>query len=117
MEMEKVIKLSETEYEIRLDEPTHTISFKINKEFRKSLDNKYKNFSDLVRKSLAEQIECITERDLLTLNKLKGNQVASFRLKQSELQKLDKEAKRLKVTRTDLILMKLGRVVIANEVH
>jgi len=111
--MEKVIKLSETEYEIFFDEPSYTISFKMNKQIRKSLDEKYKNFSEFLRKSLDEEIECITERDLLTLDKLKQSelQVVSFRLKQSELQKLDEEAKKFKVTRTDMILLKMGRVL------
>ena len=114
--MEKVIKISDTEYRIIFYDPSHTISFKMNKQIRKSLEGKYKNFSELIRKSLAEQIECISERDLLTLARLKGNQVVSFRLKQSKLQKLDEEAKRLKVTRSDLILIKLGRAIF-NEIH
>jgi len=114
--MEKVIKISKTEYEIIFDEPSYTISFKMNKQIRKSLEGKYKNFSELIRKSLAEQIECISERDLLTLARLKGNQVVTFRLKESELEKLDEEAKRLKVTRTDIILVKLAKV-INNEIQ
>lgn len=116
MKMETVVRISKTEYEIIFDEPTYTISFRMNKQIRKSLEGKYKNFSELIRKSLAEQIECISERDLLTLARLKGNQVVSFRLKQSKLQKLDEEAKRLKVTRSDLILIKLGRAIF-NEIH
>ena len=114
--MDTVVKISETEYKIIFDEPSYTVSFKMNKKLRKSLDNKYKNFSDLVRKSLTEQIECINERDFLTLARLKGNQVVTFRLKESELEKLDEEAKRLGLTRSDLIIIKLGRV-IANEVQ
>jgi hypothetical protein len=114
--MEKVIKLSETEYEIFFDEKSYTVSFKMNKQIRKWLDEKCENFSDLIRKSLHEQIEYITERDLLTLDKLKGNQVVSVRLKESELQKLDEDAKKLGITRTDLILIKMGRV-IANAIH
>jgi len=114
--MEKVVKVSNTEYQIIFYEPSYTISFRMNKEIKKSLEDKYKNFSELIRKSLAEEIEYIKDSDLIALAKLKGNQVVTFRLKESELQKLDEEAKRLKATRTDIILLKLAKV-INNEIQ
>ena len=114
--MEKVVKVSNTEYQIIFYETSYTISFRMNKEIKKSLEDKYKNFSELIRKSLGHEIEYIKESDLIGLARVKGRQVVTFRLKQSELEKLDEEAKRLKMSRSDLILTKLWRVN-ANEIQ
>jgi len=102
--MERVIKVDDTQFILEI-EKTVTVSFKMNKEIRQKIKG---NISEIIRSALSMPI---TAEDLNSANNLKGVQVVSVRLPLTKVYELDRLANEMNVTRTDIILAKLAKVL------
>jgi len=112
--MERVIKVDDTQFILELDKSV-TVSFKMNREIRQKIKG---NISDLIRSAISIPI---TVEDVKRAENLKGRvkegfKVVSFRLQITKVEELDRLAKKMKVSRTDVILAKLAKV-INNEIQ